>query len=84
MDTAPAGRVGKGRETASMKQDVTPLLIADLEARAAVGLKKYGRPLQTHNGRNALLDAYEEALDMALYLKQALMEQEETDGAETS
>jgi hypothetical protein len=57
-------------------QDVTPLLIADLEARAAAGLATYGRPLQTHNGRNAAQDALEEALDLAQYLKQVVLEQE--------
>jgi hypothetical protein len=57
-------------------QDVTPLLIADLEARAAAGLATYGRPLQTFNGRNAAQDALEEALDLAQYLKQVVLEQE--------
>jgi hypothetical protein len=57
-------------------QDVTPALIADLQGRAAEGLRTYGRPLQTNNGRNALQDALEEALDLAQYLKQACMEQE--------
>src|SRR5438105_3055834 len=57
-------------------QDVTPALIRDLEERSAVGTHKYGRPLSTFNGRQALQDAYEEALDLTQYLKQALMEQE--------
>ena len=54
-------------------QDVTPALIRDLEERSAVGTHKYGRPLSTFNGRQALQDAYEEALDLTQYLKQALM-----------
>lgn len=58
-------------------QDVTPQVVADIQARTAEGVKKYGRPLQPHNGRNALQDAYEEALDLCQYLKQALMEREE-------
>lgn len=31
-------------------------------------------PLQPHNGRNALIDAYQEALDLVVYLRQALEE----------
>lgn len=46
----------------------------DLQARKAHGTRKYGRALQADNGRNALLDAYEEALDLAVYLRQALAE----------
>lgn len=59
--------------------DSTPihtLVQADLAARLEMGTKKYGQPLQAHNGRNALLDAYEEALDLCVYLKQALVEAE--------
>jgi hypothetical protein len=39
-----------------------------------MGKAKYGTELKTHNGRKALVDAYQEALDLCLYLKQALME----------
>lgn len=55
-------------------------MIRDIEARKALGAKRYGTPLQPHNGRNALLDAYEEALDLAVYLKQALIENEPRPG----
>lgn len=51
------------------------MVLADLTNRALVGKKKYGEPLKAHNGRNALQDAYEEALDMCMYLRQALEEQ---------
>ena len=47
---------------------------ADLEARELVGIERYGTPLQPFNGRDALRDAYEEALDLACYLKQAIVE----------
>ena len=47
----------------------------DLRERMEFGTRKYGTPLQANNGRNPLLDAYEEALDLACYLKQALVEQ---------
>jgi len=58
------------------KIDVLPEIIKDLENRSAVGTKKYGTILQTHNGRNSLMDAYQEALDLCMYLKQALLEQD--------
>lgn len=56
---------------------IVDLVIADLRARAAEGLRRYGTPLQAHNGRDALLDAYEEALDLCAYLRQALEERRE-------
>ena len=37
-------------------------------------MAEYGEPLTTGNGRDALRDAYEEALDLCLYLRQALEE----------
>lgn len=55
-------------------QNVTDAVIADLKERTEFGTRKYGRPLETHNGRDALLDAYQEAVDLALYLKQAVLE----------
>lgn len=55
---------------------IQSLVRADLEQREQLGVKRYGTPLQPHNGRDALLDAYEEALDLACYLRQALAERE--------
>ena len=49
-------------------------VIEDMKARDRLGRERYGRPLTPHNGRDALQDAYEEALDLAVYLKQAIME----------
>ena len=52
------------------------MVLADLTNRALEGKDKYGEPLKAHNGRNALWDAYQEALDLAMYLRQAIEEQE--------
>lgn len=41
----------------------------DIEKRKQMGIQKYGVPLQHDNGRDHLLDAYEEAIDLALYLR---------------
>lgn len=46
----------------------------DMHERDAVGRERYGTPLQPFNGRDPIRDAYAEALDMAVYLKQALVE----------
>lgn len=53
---------------------VYQLVRNDLELRAEEGLKKYGTYLQANNGRDALVDAYQEALDLCLYLRQKIEE----------
>ena len=53
-------------------------VLKDLCARADMGFKKYGTMLRTNNGRDALLDAYQERLDELMYFKQALMEREQS------
>lgn len=55
---------------------VQGMVIADLETRLQVGIARYGTPLQPHNGRDALRDAYEEALDLTCYLRQAIEERD--------
>lgn len=56
--------------------DVQSAVIADIEGRRELGIRRYGTALQPMNGRDALLDAYEEALDLAMYLKQMLIERD--------
>lgn len=56
------------------RPSVLALVRADLEEREQVGIQRYGTPLQAHNGRDALVDAYQEALDLAAYLRQAIEE----------
>lgn len=55
---------------------VTDLVLADFQARDAFGAKKYGTRLQPHNGRDAMLDAYQEVLDLACYLRQLIYERD--------
>lgn len=50
--------------------------MADLQARSEFGQKKYGQKLHAFNGRDALMDAYQEALDLCVYLRQAMAERE--------
>ena len=43
-----------------------------IRQRAEMGRKKYGTYLTANNGRNALVDAYQEVLDMIVYLRQKI------------
>lgn len=54
--------------------DIADLLCKDIQDRAAIGEKKYGERLKPFNGRSALVDAYQEALDLCMYLRQAIEE----------
>jgi len=49
---------------------------SDLSSRLHAGIDEYGVPLAANNGRDALYDAYEECLDMACYLRQAIEERD--------
>jgi hypothetical protein len=60
--------------TRNERPDIQSQVIADIEARRELGIQRYGTALQPHNGRDALRDAYEESLDLAMYLKQAMVE----------
>lgn len=50
------------------------LVVEDMKERDHVGRKKYGTPLQAGNGRAPMIDAYQEALDLCVYLRQAIEE----------
>ena len=52
------------------------IVIKDMRQRDNFGREKYGTPLQPHNGRDALIDAYQEALDLVVYLRQAIYERD--------
>lgn len=85
-----AAREASRPEPAPMpgREDVAPHLLRRLlfnvdspevayrlvQERAAFGRQKYGTPLQTHNGRDAVEDARQEAGDLMLYIQQAKME----------
>ncbi len=54
--------------------EVYPYVLADIKAKVNMGYKKYGTCLMTNNGRSALWDAYQEAIDLVMYLRQAILE----------
>lgn len=55
---------------------VLDYVMKDLQDRAKEGKKKYGTFLETNNGRDALMDAYQEALDLVMYLRQVILERD--------
>lgn len=57
--------------------EIYKAVMEDIAARAVVGREKYGGYLKAFNGRNALVDAYQESLDLACYLRQAIIERDE-------
>lgn len=61
----------------SGKIDVAPVVIADIQERVEAGKEKYGTLLQTHNGRSALWDLYQELIDACMYIRQRLLEEEQ-------
>jgi hypothetical protein len=61
--------------------DIFAAVIDDLRAREEAGAREYGRRRMTANdGRDTLQDAYEEALDLALYLRKMIAERDEKKG----
>lgn len=48
------------------------LVMADMAERDAMGTRKYGQRLVAFDGRDPLVDAYQEALDLAVYLRKAI------------
>jgi hypothetical protein len=63
---------------------VVTRVMQDLRDKAEAGIEKYGVPLHTFNGRRPLVDAYQEAIDQVLYLKQRIMEEDIDSGNDVS
>jgi len=57
---------------ATPKDTITTSVMEDLKLRADRGLQKYNTTLGENNHQNMLQHAYEEALDMAQYLKKEI------------
>lgn len=64
--------------------DVTLAVVGDIVARSNAGVEKYGTRLMAGNGRDALMDAYQEALDLCCYLRQAITERDLASGAKVN
>ena len=55
---------------------VWDLVVHDMQERDAFGERKYGLRLRAFDGRSTLADAYQEALDLAVYLRKRLYEEQ--------
>lgn len=55
---------------------IVKLVVDDMKARKLIGLARYGTMLQANNGRDAIIDAYQEAMDLCCYTQQAIAEGE--------
>ncbi len=53
------------------------LVLKDIQQRADFGMKKYGVPLYPFDKRRTLQDAYEEVLDLAIYLRKEMEERKQ-------
>lgn len=60
---------------------IVDLLVQELNERKKIGIITYGTPLQAFNGRDSLRDALDEALDLCVYLRQAIEERDNPDVA---
>jgi hypothetical protein len=58
---------------------IQDLVHADLQERQQLGESRYGVPgLQPYNGRDMLWDAYDEAMDLCVYLRACIYERDNT------
>ena len=57
-----------------MKRFGYPKIAEDVEDRIRIGERKYGKRLQSFNGRDVFKDLYDEVLDALNYAKQAEIE----------
>ncbi len=67
----------------TMNNDGTPIqdrVAADILDRKQIGLERYNTLLRVFNGRSSALDAYQEILDLSVYLRQLLDEWTEVQG----
>ena len=53
---------------------IIEMVVEDMIERSKKGERKYGEKLKANNGRDGLIDAYQEALDLTLYLRQEIEE----------
>ena len=58
------------------EEAVWDLVIADMRERDRIGTANYGQRLTAGDGRDSLIDAYQEALDLAVYLRKEIRERD--------
>lgn len=75
-DKAPSLNTPEPDPVTNDRPAIWPLVVKDMEERDFTGYCKYGTRLQPHNGRDALKDCYQEILDAAVYMRQAIYERD--------
>jgi hypothetical protein len=60
---------GKGR-------NIWELVLEDMKARHHMGVEKYKKALKAFDSRDSLVDAYQEALDLSVYIRKKIKEEE--------
>lgn len=65
--------------TPNENRPIQDMVIEDILERKEHGIRKYGTPVQAFNGRSMLQDAYEEVMDLAVYLRGAIEEGKDFD-----
>lgn len=63
-------------------ETILALIQEDYRERDEHGMKKYGVPLRPFDGNNPLVEAYQEILDAAIYMRQDMIEQRVADDSE--
>lgn len=76
VPTEPVATAVQPAPKANSQPALWSLVISDMAARDAFGAKKYGVRLQAHNGRDFLVDAYQEMLDHVVYLRGLIFERD--------
>jgi hypothetical protein len=66
--------IPKDLRDAGCDAELCAAIVADMETRDRIGRERYGTPLAPFNGRDHLVDAYQELLDAAVYLRNWLEE----------
>lgn len=69
--------------TPNNNRPIVDQLIEKLLERKRIGIERYGVALQMDNGRDALADALDEALDLTVYLMQAIAERDARKSTQT-
>ena len=67
-------KIKQAEDYIPVKDEITKAVITDLISRAQRGVEKYNTTLGENDHQNMLQHAYEEALDMAQYLKKEITE----------
>lgn len=67
----------KPRKSLKKSPAIWDLVMDDMALRKAFGKEKYGVNLQAWNGRDNLIDLYQELLDACVYIRTLIYEENE-------